>query len=330
MRSDELIDRLRETAVLGAAAAWPDWPDSRLLSELSDRHLALQTEEIITAQAGYGLTEFITACVAGTPLYPIPDRAAAGTIVKLELQVPGNTTWFPLTKTDITEAQTYDLGPTKPGQPRYYSIQDGFVELYQTPSAAFLLKFTFYMRPSQIVTSQSSTAGGDGVARGQITAFNKTLRTVNVTLLPVNQITLTPIVNGLEKIDIIHAASTFSMAMYSQSQTLNFGGGSLYIFTLGGTDDMSRVQLGDWVRVAEQSDWPNNLPVEWHRMLADRAAMEVARSTGRGDLAGQIAPTVQADLERFRVSIRPQAKNAPRVIPLVPYYSRGRGRMVLP
>lgn len=326
MRSDELIDRLRETAVLGTAAAWPDWPDSRLLSELSDRHLALQTEEIITAQAGYGLTEFITACLAGTPLYPIPDRAAAGTIVKLELQVPGNTTWFPLTKTDITEAQMYDLGTTKPGQPRYYSIQDGFVELYQTPSAAFLLKFTFYMRPSQIVTSQSSTAGGDAIVRGLITAHSTGARTVTVNVLPNNNGIAAPaVITNASIVDIIHPASTFALSMYSQPITI---AGS--IITLTSTDDMSRVRDGDFVRVAEQSDWPNNLPIEWHRMLADRSAMEVARSTGRGDLAGQIAPTVQADLGRFRVSIRPQAKNAPRVIPLVPYYSRGRGRMVLP
>lgn len=330
MRSDELVDRLRESAVLGTAASWPDWPDTRLLNELTDRHLALQTEEIITAQAGYGLTEYTTTCVAGTPLYPIPDRAAAGTIIKLELQVPGNTTWYPLTKLDITEAQNYDIGPTKPGQPNYYSIQDGWVELYQTPSAAFSLKFTFYIRPSQIVLSQSSVDGGEGVARGRITSVNKVSRLINATLSPLNRITGATIQSGIDLVDVIHAAGNFNLAMWSQPQT-NFVGGGILSMTFTGTDDMSRVQVGDWVRVAEQSDWPINLPPEWHRMLADRAAMEVARSTGRGDLAAQIAPTVQADLERFRVSIRPQAKNAPKTLPLSPYYARGRSRTwVLP
>jgi hypothetical protein len=312
---------VRESAVLGSAASWPDWTDARILDNLNDRHLALQTEEIMTAQAGYGLTEAIVTCTAGQPLYPIPDRAAAGTIVKLELQVPGNTTWYPLTKVEITEAQLYDIGPTKPGQPYYYSIQDGFAELYQTPASAFLLKFTFYMRPSTLVTSQSSTEGGDGVVRGLITQVNTTARTVTVNVLPNNNGIASPTaITNASLIDIIHPTSTFALAMYSQP--ISIAG---TVITLTSTDDMARIRVGDFVRVAEQTDWPNNLPVEWHRMLADRAAMEITRSQGRADIAAQIAPTVAADLERFRVAIRPQAKNAPKALPLQPFYARGRG-----
>lgn len=322
MRSDQLVARVRESAVLGSAASWPDWTDARIIDNLNDRHLGLQTEEIITAQAGYGITESFPTCVAGQSLYPVPDRAAAGTIIKLELQVPGNTNWVPLNKVEITEAQNYDIGPTKPGQPGYYSIQDGFVELYQTPSAAFLMKFTFYMRPSTLVTSQSSTEGGDGVVRGLITSIGTPpARTVTVNVLPLNNGIATPAaITNASIIDIIHPASTFALAMYSQP--ISIAGTTI---TLTSTDDMSRVRVGDFVRVAEQTDWPNNLPVEWHRMLADRAAMEITRSQGRADIAAQIAPTVAADLARFRVAIRPQAKNAPKVLPLRPFYARGSG-----
>lgn len=321
MRSDELLDRLREKAVLGTAGAWPDWPDARLLNILTERHQSLMGDEIVKSNAGYGQQDGYLTCTPGTDLYPMPDRSIGTTLIAAWIQVPGQLTWLPLERVEVRDAYFYDRGPTNTNTPTRFCVTDGFIELYPSPNAAFVIRYRFYLRPSQIVTSQSSTLGGDGVVRGLITAKNAGARTVTVNVLPFDQLLAAPapITSANQLLDIVHPRGNFNLSMYSQPQTI---AGS--VITLGGTDDMTRVQVGDFVRVAEQSDWPNNIDGAWHRMLADRSAMEVLGATGRAEDAATLAPTVSADLQRFRSAISPQVKSQPTVIPLVTMASRGR------
>ena len=321
MRSDELLTRLRQTAYIGDVAACPEYTDAKLLNEMNDRLLALMSDEIVKANAGYGLKRSDTTCVAGTARYLVPPRSIAGTLEKLELQLVGASTWSMLSRVDINEAQIVDLGLTSTGIPRYFSVQDGHVELYPTPSAGYPLRFTFYIRPSQLVTSQSSTLGGDGVVRGRITSIDNLAasRQVVVDVIPFDQLLGTPaaITSGSQLIDIVHPDGMFSCAMFDVAQT--YSGTAI---TLGGSASTADVRVGDFVRVADQTDWPSNLPKEFHRMIADRAAMEVLRELALDEKVGALGPTVQADVERFRRTIRPQVKSAPKVIPVRPYFTR--------
>lgn len=319
MRSDELVARSRNAAGIGDVAAWPSWPDSRILNELNDRHLALASDEIIRARAGYGSQKQQLTITAGLALYPVPDRAIGGGFEKLEIQYPGQTEWFPLDRVDVTGAEYYDQGPTKPGKPERYVVQDGFAELLPTPDAAYPLRFTFFIRPSLLVTSQSSTQGGDGVIRGRIDSLNKTARTVTVNAVPFDQLLTSPIAitSGNQRIDIVHPAGTFACAMFGVSQTL-----SGTTFTLGGTDSMDRVQIGDYVRAQDQTDWPSNMPAEFHRLLANRAGMEIALAIGVEEMVVGLGASVQADLERWRSVRNPQVKSQPKVIPLRPMLLR--------
>jgi hypothetical protein len=322
MRSDEILDRVREKAVLGTVASWPDWPDARLLNIVTERHQSLMSNEIVTAAAGYGQQDGFVTCTAGVDLYPTPDRAVGSTLIAAWLQQPGEVHWTPLERVELRDAFIYDRGPADTNKPRNFLVTDGFIELYPSPSAAFTLRYRFYIRPSSIVTSQSSAlvGAGDAVVRGLITAVNKVARTITVNALPFDQSLAPPaaITSAVQQVDIIHAAGNYTLAMYSQPQTL-----SGLVLTLGGTDDMTRVRVGDWVRVAEQSDWPINLPHEFHRMLCDRSAMEVLGATGRAEDASVLGLTVKADLDRFRSEIRPQVKTQPRMIPCVPISARG-------
>lgn len=330
MRSDEAITATRDSADIGDALAWTDWTAAKVLDQINKRHMALMTAEMIGAREGYGVQSSVVTCTIGQAFYPIPDRAIGGALEKLEIRAPGQTMWTTLEKVSVRDWQQYDQGPTSPGTPAYFCIQDGFVELAQAPNAAFQLQFTFYIRPSRMVTAQSSTVAGDGsdgVDRGRITAINTTTRTVTVNAVPFDQLLTVPaaITTANQRIDIVHPGGTFACAMYSQPQTL---AGS--VFTLGGTDDMSRVQVGDYVRVAEQTDWPSNLTLEFHQMICDRAAMEILRMTGRAEEEAILGQTVAADLKRFRMTINPQVKTQPKIIPYVPMWARGRPQRLLP
>lgn len=319
MRSDEIISRARDAASIGDVAAWPSWPDSRVMALLNARHLALASDEMVKARAGYGSQKQHVTTTAGLGVYPVPDRAIGGGFEKLEIQLPGQTEWLPLGRLDVTGAEYYDQGPTKPNKPRRYVVQDGFAELLPTPDAAYPLRFTFFIRPSLLVTSQSSTQGGDGVIRGRVDSIDKTARTVTVNAVPFDQLLTSPaaITSGNQRLDIVHPAGTFACAMFNVSQTL-----AGTTFTLGGTESMDRVQVGDFVRVADQTDWPSNMPAEFHELLANRTAMEIALSIGVEEKVIGLGAGVQADLERWRSVRSPQVKSQPKVIPVRPMLLR--------
>lgn len=321
MRSDELLDRLREKAVIGDAASWPDWPDSRLLNILSERHMALMSEEIVTSRSGYGIKTSLVTCSAGVARYPVPDRAVGGALETLWISRPGSSEPDELTREEVRDGFFFEQ--SSPGAPQRYIMQDGVVELYPTPDAAYTLVFKWYLRPSRLVTSQSSISGGDGLVRGRITDVNVAARTVTVNAIPFDQSLSPPaaITSGalLQHVDIVRPAGTFPALMWSQTQT--YVGN---VITLVGTDSMADVRIGDFVRVEDQTDWPMSLPTEYHWMIAARAAMEVLASTGHADDAAILGQSVGADLARFRQTVRPQVKAQPKAIPLAPMFARGR------
>lgn len=315
MRSDELIDRVRKAADIGSVAAWPDYPDSRILQELTERHQQLMGDEEVRARAGYGVQTQTLATVLGQDMYPVPSRAIGGAFEKLEIRVGGQPRWQRLVRDDVSGSEEFELGGPA-GTPQRYSVRDGFVQLYPPPPAGLSLRFTFYIRPSQIVQSQSSTLGGDAAVRGRIVdaaSINTTLRTIDVNVVPFNQLAVPPaaIPVGNCVIDIVRPSGTFALAMWSVQAVL-----AGTTFTLGGTESMSRVQVGDFVRVADQTDWPMGLPEESHRMVANRAAAEVARDVGLDDKMQLLASIAEADLARFRRMRDPQVKSQPTVIPL--------------
>jgi len=324
MRSDELVDRVRKAADIGLVASWPDFPDSRILQELTERHQQLMGDEEVRARAGYGVQAVTLTTTAGQDLYPVPARAIGGALEKLEIQFGGQGRFYQLVREEVSGSEVWDFGPTAAaGTPGRFCVRDGFVQLYPPPSAGLSLRFTFYIRPSQMVTSQSSTLGGDGVVRGRITALDTTARTVTVSVVPFDQLLAVPavITSALQLIDIVRPGGTFALSMFDVPQTL-----AGLVFTLGGTTSMARVQVGDFVRVADQTDWPMGLPEESHRMVANRAAAEVARDVGVEEKVSMLASVAEADLARFRRMRSPQVKSAPVVIPLRPMASRGRFR----
>lgn len=323
MRTDQLLARLRRSAWIGDVAAWPDITDTDLLNEMTDRYLALQSEEIITMRAGYGLKDYSqTQTVALTQRYPLPPRCVAGAYLTLEIKDPSSQLFRPISRVEARDVWMYDTGQLQPNMPRYYSVQDDNVELYPAPNQAYTLRFWYYQRPSKLVPQQSSTDNG-GVVRGLISSLNKTARTFTVNAVPFDYSLATPaaITTANQTIDIIRASGNYPTVAYSLPQS--FTGLN---FTIGGTQPLDDVANGDWVRVADQAEWPINLPEEFHRMVADRAAMEVLREIGNLEKLEALAPTVAADMKRFRQACMPQVKAQPRQIPLSPFFARGSRR----
>lgn len=317
--TEQLEDAARKAAGIGSVAAWPSWTSARVRQELNERHQTLMGDEEIRAHAGYGIQyDYITLTV-GQPMYPVPWRAIGGSFEKLDILLPGATEWKQLLKEEVTGSELFDLGPTKPGQPLRYVVEDGFVRLLPTPSSALTIRFAFYMRPSDMVTSQSSTLFGDLVDRGRITLIGPGARQVTVNVIPKDQLIspIADITSNQQRVDIVRPNGTFALSAWGLTQTY-----SGLVFTFGGTQSLDRVRVGDYVRVEDQTDWPMGLPKENHRMVANRAGMEIAQQIGMEEKAATVGQVVDADLKRFQRARTPQVKSAPTIIPLVPMSRR--------
>lgn len=315
MNSADLLTALRYTAWIGDAAAYTAYTDARLLVELDNKLNSVFADIVIKARNGYWAKEIIATTVIGRSRYRIPYRSAVGGLEKVEVADSTGGSWYRCKEVPLSEAQVYE-GPLSgnPGQPIVYTIQGDQVELLPTPSAVVPLRFTYYIRPSRLVPQQSTTAGG-GTVRGLITAHNTTLRTLTVALLPLDQ-DLTPpaaITTANQLIDVVHPNGWHELALVGAAQTI--AGVGPFTITIGGTADLSDIEDGDFVRVAEQTDWPC-LPDDFHRSLADVAAIKVLIEQSRPDNAAAVEGNVGNDLERFRSLLLPRVKSEPKTIPV--------------
>lgn len=309
LRSDEQIARLRQSAYIQDANAWPEYTDQKLFDELNDKLRSVFPAIFVPCRGGYWLKEQSFACTPGRQRNRMPTRAVASILEKVEIADVGSQYFRRLTQLPIAQAQEYDGGTALTGKPQYYYIQGDQICLIPTPDQAYPVNVHFYIRPSLLVTSQSTPGGTD---RGRVTNVNTLTRQVTVNQVP-NDYALggagVAITSASTLIDIVHPNGSCELAMYSQPQTL---AGS--VFTIGGTDDMSDIQVGDYVRAVEQTDWAP-IPEDFQRCLADRAAMQVLMEIGADDKAATLGASVQADMARLTDLVNPRVKADPPRLP---------------
>jgi len=310
MNSYDLLQAVRYDAYIGDALAFTAYTDARLLIEMNDKLLSVFGDGVLKARSGYWAKELIATTMIGKSRYRIPPRSCVGGCEKIEVADSAGGSWYRLKEVPLAEFQLYE-GPIagQLGQPLVYTIQGDQVILAPTPGASAPLRWTYYIRPSKLVPQQSTTNFG-GVVRGRITAINTTARTLTVNALPFDQLVDPPaaITSGSQLIDVVHPNGWFELALVDAPQT--FAG---LVFTVGGTASMADIELGDFVRVADQTDWPC-LPEDYHRTLADITAAKVM--VERGVPNDALVTNTVHDLERFRSSIVPRVKSEPKTVPV--------------
>jgi hypothetical protein len=284
--------------------AHPDWTDAQLRKEITQTMHTVFGELVVSARGGYWRDETITTTTAGRALYRMPDRAIAGGLERIEIANGTGGSWG-----QLTEVSPYSAGeligpsgtPTQ-GTPTHFLVDGDQIQLIPAPSTAdFRLRMRYYRRPPRMVEDQT---------RGLISSVNTTTRQIVVGVIPFDQELAVPaaITSGSQRIDVVHPGGWHENALTSATQTF-----AATTITVGGTLDMSRIEVGDYVRVAEQSEWPP-LPEEFYRTLADATAVEVLTSMGAGQKGAQIAQKMSADMMRLRRLLTPRIKDSPPII----------------
>lgn len=302
MRTDELVTAIRLAGKFSPLD--PDWTDAAIRTEAYNVLLAAFVKPVVEARQGYWLKSSSTSLTSGQAAYRIPPRAVAGVLEKLEVIDPsGNTA--KIDNISLRDAAQYEN--QSGAVPYRYTVQDDSIVVYPTPSSSsYSLRATYYLRPSKLEQEQASTSNG------VITAVNQTARQVTVTALPLDrENSSTPLAGG-GLVDIVHPNGQFSSPIFGVSAATITGVGP-YVITLGGTQDMSGVAVGDYVRFAEQTDWPP-LPVEFHETLAEATAIMILTKKGDNEKAQSLAGKVQNDIDRFLALASPRVKENPPIL----------------
>lgn len=314
MRSEELESACRMAAFIGDAANYTEYTQAKVLNELND---ALQTkfeDVVVKARSGYWLHEYLYTATANQSRFRIPPRSVVGGLEKVEVSAGGSNPFNKLTEVPASAEQDY--ATNNPGTPWVFWVSGDIVEIIPAATSGMLVKLSYYIRPSRLVPSQSDP---NGTVRGRITSIASIAsRIVTVNAIPFDQSLVTPlaITSGQQSIDIVHPDGWHELPLVGATQT--FSGLNI---TIGGTDPLTDVQVGDFVRVADQTDWPC-LSDDFHRTCADLAAVNILRELNLLEKADATALAAGLDLARLRSLLVPRVKTEPKEIPVM---RRSRG-----
>lgn len=320
MRSDEAIIAARRAAFI--LDTHPEYTNAVMLQELNRTQANVFGAAVAHTRGGYWLKPYNTVVVAARNRYRIPARALMGVLERIEMgDASGN--YYGLDEATPNEIPiAAGSAASSAQQPLLFYVEGDQVVILPMPSTAGLpIRMSYYLRPPRMATSQSSTlpGAGDALVRGQITSIaNIAARQVTVNTLPFDQDLAVPavITTAVQKIDIVHPEGWRELAVVGATQTIAGA-----VITIGGTDSLADVEVGDFVRAADQTDWPS-LPDEFHQTLCDATGARILMQLGwlqKADALnakiglakdGSIPPWT--DMARFVKLIAPRVRTSPK------------------
>lgn len=269
-----------------------DWTSARIRQKLTDILHKEFTQRVTTARSGFWLKIADTAITSGRTRYRLPYRATA------------------IESIGVVDSQGMSQGA------RLYEIQGDQVVFATAPDAGLVLRVYYYLRPSKLVQEQTI---------GVVTAKDEDALTVTVDSVPLDRVTGASILSG-DRVDIVHPNGTHELAVVNMTMSL-----SSTTFTFPSGADLTDVETGDYVRAADQTDWPC-LQDDYASALCDLTAAFICRAQGRLTRAKDIEIAVNGTeqdpgpLRRFEDLIQPRVKDAsPAIVPRVGIL-RGSGR----
>lgn len=313
MREDALIAALRRYAQLPDSDL--DYTDEVLRLEMNDVLQAVFAPALFAARSGYLLKRFTFPTTAGTDVYPLPSRAMNGAVENVVcLDLSTNEQWG-LEPIEANDAFKYVQ--TSQDKPRFFQAIGSSIRLFPTPNAAYTLRMQYYLRPPRLMQFQTTGAITD-ISSGVYTVASwPTNRDTGATVAAATSFDIvrggiaTPTAatpNGANTYEVV-AANVFPDTFSSGGLTMTFETS----LASASYADVSEVRVGDFVRVADQTDWPT-MPHEFHSALAHAAASRILAETGRLQMAQAQASIAQADIDRMKDVIQPRVKGTPPVL----------------
>jgi len=291
LKDSELLASIRYSATLNAAD--PNYTDARLRIEAWNMLVASFADSISRSRSGYWRQFKLYTLNASQRGYRLPARALGNAVELAEILV--GTNYLKLHPIELRELGRFE---SLTGDPRGYLIEGDYLNVYGLPVASGTMRAKFAIRPPKLVEEQTA---------GRILTVTPATRQVTVNTVPTVRSTGVALATaGLA--DVVHPTGGFELGAFDCAVTV---AGTTITFPAG--TDMSRIEVGDYVRGADETDWPM-LPEEFHLTLAEATASKICIDRGMMQKASVLAASVGPQIERMKSLIQPRAKFDPRAL----------------
>lgn len=290
MDTTEFLLRTRQLAQLPDNDE--DWTDTQILQEAYDALLDRFAQPISALRNGGWLHRVQLSTTNGQAFYRIPPRSVVQGLEKLEMSSDNGASWWQLNV--LTDSQATDYMSNNTNQPSWYAYESDGVILYPTPSGSFLVRFSYYLRPNQLIAV---------VDEGTVFAVG----TTDITVVG-DPGTLLADTTTMDVINTTGWNEVASVEMpYTAIAPLGFG---LFQVTVPAGTDLTRVIAGQVVRVPDTTD-QIPLPVELHSALVAYTAAVILVAKGDGEKAGQCSSKAESAIKRIVDACIPRNKSKP-------------------
>lgn len=251
------------------------------------------TPLIASERSGYWCHTFTRTLGTNNPAVRLPPRSCPA-IEQVEISIDGGTCWAPLDEALDAEASEWMNDYGRQQYPAAYVIRSSY--LYLLPAAIIpgvKLRIKIIMRPNTLVEPQSA---------GQIVAIDTVTNTLTLNAMPVSKPSGASLVGDV-MFDVIEPRGNYELSLCDAVGTVL---DSTHVQIASGYS-LARIELGDYLRCANQSEWPQ-LPTEFHSLLGSVSALPILNQRDMYERANVLSAASGAALQRLREHISPRIR----------------------
>ena len=257
-----------------------------IVTDLLNKAMRAYFEPIVEqARSGFWLHSLTRALAPGNPYVRLHPRACA--LEQIDIR-QGTNAWVAVT--EALESELQDWGQSD----LVYVVRGNTIVLQPAPLYPDMqLRAKCTIRPSQLVTEQTA---------GRVTAVDVTTRTITLNALPVDASTGTTI-GGALVFDVIEPRGYYELSLFDAPGAVT----SSTTVLIDPGPSLSRIEVGDYLRAAGQTDWPQ-LPESFHHLVADAASVAICRQRDMYDRATEVSAVVSAGAQRMQAQLTPRTR----------------------
>lgn len=292
MNRSELVAWVRDEATLSSRST--EYTAAKITQLLNQDMRKVYTPLIANARSGYWYHTFTRTLGTNNPYVRLPPRACPA-IEQVDISIDGGQRWAALNEALESEAQDWSIEAQSYNWPQAYTIRGSYLYLLNAARVdGVQLRVKVVVKPSEIVEEQGA---------GLVVEVDADTRTITLNSMPVDRLAGNAQLNGTHIVDVIEPRGNYELSLCDALATVL---DSTHIQIAEGYS-LARIEPGDYLRVAGQSDWPQ-LPEEFHSLLGSTTAVPICRQRDLLERADTLAAAGSAGLQRFQSHLLPRVR----------------------
>jgi hypothetical protein len=251
-------------------------------------------EPVVTGvRSGFWVHTFTRTLGINNPTVRLPPRATPA-VEMVEVSSDG-VNWAPLSEVLESEAAEWMADYGRDRLPTAYVIRSSYIQLIPAAKVEGVqIRVKTTVRPNVLVDDQST---------GLITDVDLDTRVIEVASLPVSKPSGASFGTGTVVCDAIEPSGNYERSLLDAPCTFI---DSTHVSVAAGFS-LARVQAGDWLRFANQSEWPQ-MPESFHPLIGSITAVPICRQRDLLERADAISSAASARLQAFSDHLQPRVR----------------------